>query len=92
MLWTLQNGDVGRTPGMSDDHEKALRAIEARAIVMSTEKDLYFPPENDDYAVECIPNAGLLRVIPGVWGTLPGWHGPRRLKFIDNASKELLAE
>ncbi len=34
MLWTWQNGDIGQTPGMGGDHEKALASIRARALVM----------------------------------------------------------
>jgi homoserine O-acetyltransferase len=68
MLWTWQNGDIGKTPGFGGDFERALGAILARAIVMPAEKDLYFPPEDNAYEVRRMPNAEL-RVIPGVWGT-----------------------
>src|SRR5919106_1292058 len=50
MLWTWQNGDIGKTPGFDGDHVKALESIRARAIVMPAEKDLYFPPEDEEYA------------------------------------------
>ena len=53
MLWTWQNGDIGKTPGFGGDFERALGAITARAIVMPAEKDLYFPPEDEEYAVVC---------------------------------------
>ena len=65
MLWTWQNGDIGKTPGVSGDYEEALGSIEAKAIVMPAEKDLYFPPEDEEYAVGRMKNAEL-RVIPGV--------------------------
>jgi homoserine acetyltransferase len=39
----------------------------ARAIVMPAEKDLYFPPEDNAWEVERMPNAEL-SVISGVWG------------------------
>ena len=92
MLWTWQNGDIGKTPGMSGDYDKALASIEARAIVMPAEKDLYFPPEDEEYAVKRMPNAEL-RVIPGVWGHFAGGGlNPDDIKFIDDALKELLAE
>jgi homoserine O-acetyltransferase len=71
MLWTWQHGDIGQTPGFDGSLEKALRAIEARAIVMPAEKDLYFPPEDNEYEVRHMPNAEL-RVIPGVWGHFAG--------------------
>ncbi len=92
MLWTWQNGDIGKTPGFDGDFERALGAIEAKAIVMPAEKDLYFPPEDEEYAVKRMPNAQL-RVIPGVWGHFAGGGlNPEDIEFIDNGLKELLAD
>jgi homoserine O-acetyltransferase len=91
MLWTWQKGDIGKTPGFDGDHVKALQSIKARTLVMPAEKDLYFPPEDEEYAVQYIPN-GELRVIPGVWGHFAGGGAnPVDTKFIDDALKELLA-
>ena len=50
---------------------KALASIKARPIVLPAEKDLYFPPEDEQWAVAHIPTAEL-RVIPGVWGHFAG--------------------
>ena len=92
MLWTWQHGDIGATPGFDGDLERALGAISARAIVMPAEKDLYFPPEDNAYEVQHMPNAEL-RVIPGVWGHFAGAGvNPIDTKFIDDSLKELLAE
>jgi homoserine O-acetyltransferase len=94
MLWTWQNGDIGRTPGFDGDTERALGAITARAIVMPAEKDLYFPPEDNEWEVTHMPNAEL-RVIPGAWGHFAGGGldaDQTDTKFIDDALKELLAE
>ncbi len=91
MLWTWQQGDIGRTPGFDGSLEKSLAAIEARTIVMPAEKDLYFPPEDNEYEVAHMPDAEL-RVIPGVWGHFAGGGvNPVDTKFIDDALKELLA-
>jgi homoserine O-acetyltransferase len=91
MLWTWESGDIGKTPGFDGDLDKALGAIKARAIVMPAEGDLYFPPEDNAYEVERMPNAEL-RVIPGVWGHFAGAGlSPQDTKFIDDALKELLA-
>ena len=91
MLWTWQNGDIGRTPGFEGDHLRALASIRAKAIVMPAEKDLYFPPEDEEFAVSHMPNAEL-RVIPGVWGHFAGGGvNPIDTAFIDQALKELLA-
>ncbi|WP_242888391.1 alpha/beta fold hydrolase [Actinomadura litoris] len=91
MLWTWQNADVGLTPGFNGDTKAALASIKARALVMPGEKDLYFPPEDEAWAVQHIPNAEL-RVIPGVWGHFSG-HGsnPVDTAFIDAALAEHLA-
>lgn len=58
---------------------------------MPAEKDLYFPPEDEEYAVSHMKDAEL-RVIPGVWGHFAGGGlNPDDVKFIDDALKELLA-
>ena len=68
MLWTWQHGDIGQTPGFDGDHVKALQSIRAKLIAMPAVKDLYFPPEDEEYSSQYIPN-GEVRVIPGVWVT-----------------------
>ncbi len=91
MLWTWQHGDIGQTPGFDGDHVKALQSIKARTIALPAEKDLYFPPEDEEYAVSHMPNAEL-RVIPGVWGHFAGGGAnPVDIKYIDDVLKELLA-
>jgi homoserine O-acetyltransferase/O-succinyltransferase len=91
MLWTWQNGDIGKTPGFDGDHVKALQSIKARTIALPALKDLYFPPEDEEYAVSHMSNAEL-RVIPGVWGHFAGGGAnPVDIKYIDDVLKELLA-
>jgi homoserine O-acetyltransferase len=91
MLETWQSADVGRTPGFDGDTVAALRSIRARALVMPAEKDLYFPPEDEQWAVQHIPDAEL-RTIPGVWGHFAGGGAnPVDVDVIDGAVKELLA-
>jgi homoserine O-acetyltransferase/O-succinyltransferase len=91
MLWTWQNGDIGSTPGLDSNFEKALAAIKAKAIVMPAEMDLYFPPEDNENEVKFMPNAEL-RVIPSVYGHFAGGGmNPINTKFIDDSLKELLA-
>jgi homoserine O-acetyltransferase/O-succinyltransferase len=90
MLDTWWHGDVGATPGFGST-EEALASIRARAIVMPAEKDLYFPPEDEQWAVSHMTNAEL-RVIPGVWGHFAGGGAnPVDTEFIDRAVGELLA-
>jgi homoserine O-acetyltransferase/O-succinyltransferase len=91
MLWTWQNGDIGNTPGFDGDHVKALQSIKAKTIVLPAEKDLYFPPEDEEYAVSHMRNAEL-RVIPGVWGHVAGGGvNDVDTQYIDGVLKELLA-
>ena len=92
MLRTWQTGDVGTTPGFDGDTAAALASITARAIVMPAEKDLYFPPEDEEWEVSHMRNAEL-RVIPGVWGHFAGGgENPTDVDFIDAAVKELLSD
>ena len=71
---------------------RPLRSITARADrAYQAEKDLYFPPEDEEWAGQHIPN-GEVRVIPGVWGHFAGsGDSPVDLQYIDDVLKELLA-
>ena len=90
MLWTWQNGDVGRTPGFDGDTAAALASIQARTIQMPAEKDLYFPPEDEIWASNHLPNSEV-RVLPGIWGHFAGGgKNPVDTAFIDKAVTELL--
>jgi homoserine O-acetyltransferase/O-succinyltransferase len=90
MLDTWWNGDVGSTPGFGST-EDALASITARGLVLPAEKDLYFPPEDEQWAVGHIPSAEL-RVIPGVWGHFAGGGAnPVDTAYIDSAVQDLLA-
>ena len=75
MLATWQAADVSTHvsthPRFGGDLSAALGAIQARAIVMPSRTDLYFPPEDNEIEVAQMPNAEL-RVIPSVWGHLAG--------------------
>lgn len=91
MHWTWQNADISAVPRFDGDLEAALGAIEARAIVMPGETDLYFPPEDSDHEVSHMASAEL-RPIPSIWGHLAGsGRDPVGAHFIDNTLKELLA-
>ena len=71
---------------------KALGSIKAKALVMPSRTDPYFPPEDNKIEVGHMPNIKL-RVIPSIWGHLAGVPGlnPGDTHFIDNSLKELLA-
>ena len=92
MINTWQNGDISNNPLYDGDFEAALGSIKAKAIVMPSQTDQYFPPEDNEIEVSHMPNAEL-RVIPSIWGHLAGGPGrnPVDTQFIDDALKELLA-
>ena len=91
MLWTWQHGDVGRTPGFGGDTEAALRSIRCPVLAMPCRTDLYFPPEDEAWAAELIPQ-GEVRVIDSVYGHFAGlgFYEPDNA-FIDDSLRELLA-
>lgn len=92
MVATWQTGDISASPTFQGDFPKALGAIKARALVMPSQTDQYFPPDDNEIEVSMMPNAEL-RVIPSIWGHLAGGPGrnPVDTQFIDEALKELLA-
>ncbi|RIX76924.1 alpha/beta fold hydrolase [Acidovorax cavernicola] len=91
MLWSWRHGDISDNPVFKGDFKKALGAIQARALVMPAERDLYFPVADNEWEVSHMPNAEC-RPIPGVWGHFAGGgSSPVDTRFIDNALKELLA-
>ena len=92
MVATWQAGDISDNPLYGGDFGKALGAIKAKAFVMPSETDQYFPPEDNRIEVSMMPNAEL-RVIPTIWGHTGGGPGrnPADTAFIDAQLKELLA-
>ena len=92
MVYTWQHGDISDNSLYSGDFHKALGSIKAKAIVMPSRTDQYFPPEDNEIEVGHMPNAEL-RVIPTIWGHIGGGPGrnPADTQFINDALKELLA-
>lgn len=91
MLWTWQHADIGAHPKYGGDFVRALNAISAKAVVMPSRTDLYFPPEDSEIEVRHIPNAELA-VIPSVWGHAAGGNrNPADSVFIDDQIARLLA-
>lgn len=90
-IWTWQKSDLSANALYRSDYERALSAIEARAIVMPGETDLYFPVDDSAIEVSHMRNAEL-RPIPSVWGHYAGGGAnPEDVAFVDAALKELLA-
>ena len=92
MVATWQNGDISANSRYEGEFSKALGAIKAKAIVMPSQTDQYFPPRDNEIEVSQMANAEL-RVIPSIWGHLAGGPGrnPEDTRFIDSALRELLA-
>ena len=92
MVHTWQRGDISDNPIYEGDFVKALGSIKAKATVMPSRTDQYFPPEDNEIEVGHMSNAEL-RVIPSIWGHLAGGPGrnPEDTRFIDQNLKDLLA-
>lgn len=91
MLWTWQHADISRNERFNGDFAAALAAITARATVMPSETDLYFPVADSEIEVAGMPNARLA-VIPSVWGHAAGHDGttPEDTAFMDAELTRLL--
>jgi homoserine O-acetyltransferase len=90
MLWTWEQGDVGKTPGFGGDTEAALRSIRCPLVAMPARTDLYFPPEDEEWASQFIPD-GEVRVIDSIYGHFAGlgFYAPDN-EFVDATLRELL--
>jgi homoserine O-acetyltransferase/O-succinyltransferase len=91
MLDTWLCCDLSNNSIYAGDLDRALAAIQSKTLVMPSETDLYFTP--DDCAAEAakIPNAKYL-VIPSIWGHRAGnpYQNPEDAAFIRTAVQELL--
>lgn len=91
LIKTWHAGDVGQTPGFDGDTEAALRSIRCPLLALPAEKDLYFPPEDEQWATQFIER-GSVTVIPGVWGHFAGGGAnPVDTAFIDEQVAGLLS-
>jgi homoserine O-acetyltransferase/O-succinyltransferase len=90
---TWEVADISDNDKFGGDFPAALRAIAARAIVMPSRTDLYFPPEDSEIEVSHMPNAEL-RVLPSVWGHRAASPGgdPADIAFFDAAIGDLLED
>ncbi|KAI9162757.1 substrate transporter [Paramyrothecium foliicola] len=73
MLHTWQSGDVSKQEPYNGDFEMAMAAVKARTLVLPSQTDLYFPPEDSEYEVACMdPKVASLDVFPSIWGHWAG--------------------
>ncbi|MEO8628339.1 MAG: hypothetical protein ABI612_09600, partial [Betaproteobacteria bacterium] len=91
MLWTWQHNDVGAVGPFGGALEPALASIQAKALVMAGQTDLYFTPEDIEFEASHIPGARF-EVIPSAWGHQAGGGlNPVDNRFVDDRLKALLA-
>ncbi len=93
MMQTWQYGDIGNHEKFRGDWKKAIRSINCPALIMPSETDLYFPPEDNIIEVSHMKNAEL-KIIPSKRGHLGGAMVPglcpEESVFCDNEMKKLL--
>jgi homoserine O-acetyltransferase/O-succinyltransferase len=91
-LWTWQHADISNNPLYHGDLPRALGAIEAKALIMPGETDLYFQVEDNRREVKHLKR-GELRPIPSIWGHRAGnpLGNAQDERFIAQAVRELLA-
>jgi homoserine O-acetyltransferase len=90
-LWAWQQGDISANPLYDGNFEKALGAIQARAILMPCTQDLYFPPEDNEIEARHMSKAQL-RPYDSPWGHCAASPGkdPGFTRALDGALAELL--
>ena len=90
LIATWQRSDISANEVYNGDFERALDAIQAKAVVMPGQTDLYFPPEDSAYEVEHMRYAEL-RPIPSIWGHYAGGApNPDDVAFVEAALRGLL--
>jgi homoserine O-acetyltransferase len=92
MVWTWQHADLSANELYGGDFGAALAAISAKAVVMPSATDLYFPVADNEAEVKAMPNARCVP-IPTIWGHVAGNAGanPPDTAFVNDRIAELLA-
>jgi homoserine O-acetyltransferase len=90
---TWRNGDISANELYGRDLAKALRAIEARTLLMPGDHDLYFQVDDNRLEMQHLRRAEL-KPIPSVWGHRAGNPAfqPQDRAFIEKNVKALLAK
>jgi homoserine O-acetyltransferase len=90
-IWSWQAGDISNQPTYGGDFISALRAIQAKTIIIVCDDDLYFRVEDNEFEVKHIKHAEL-RIYQSPWGhcvASPG-NSPDFQHFLDQSISELL--
>ena len=73
MLYTWQAGDCSNQEPYNGDFEASMKGIKAKALVLPSQTDLYFPPEDSQHEVACMnPGVGVCEAFPSIWGHWAG--------------------
>jgi hypothetical protein len=73
MAHTWQAADCAAQEPYGGDFDKAMKGIKAKALVMPSQTDLYFPPEDSEIEVKGMrEGVGRLDVFPSIWGHWAG--------------------
>ena len=93
MIDTWLYCDVSHNSTYQGDYRQALNSITAKTLVMPSQTDLYFTPEDCKAEAELISNAEYLP-IPSIWGHRAGnpYQNPEDERFIIKAVEKLLTE
>ena len=93
MVWTWQHADISDNERFGGDLTAALASIKAKAIVMPSASDLYFPVADNEAEVAAMPNA-TLAPIPSVWGHVAGNDGANLddTAFMESQLRRLLED
>ncbi|KAF2641919.1 homoserine acetyltransferase family protein [Massarina eburnea CBS 473.64] len=94
MAHTWQAADCSAQEPYNGDFKKAMEGIKAKALVLPSQTDLYFPPEDSEIEVQAMrPGVGELRVIPSIWGHWAGGPGDSKddVKWLDERLGEFFS-
>ena len=95
-MW--QAGDVGAVAG-GGEYTKALQGVTANVLVMPSQTDQYFPPEDGKTETKYLKN-GVFDPIPTIWGHIGGgganeddtkWMDARISKFLSEGDMEKIS-
>ncbi|PVI01222.1 homoserine acetyltransferase family protein [Periconia macrospinosa] len=94
MADTWQAGDCSAQEPYKGDFQKAMQGIKAKALVVPSRTDLYFPPEDSEIEVQAMRSGiGELKVIPSIWGHWAGGPGDSKedVKWLDDTLRDFFS-
>jgi len=95
MLYTWQAGDCSLQEPYNGDFDAAMKGIKAKALVLPSKTDLYFPPEDSENEVKHMqPGIGECVVFDSIWGHWAGGPGQSTedVKWLDHKLRDFFAK